>query len=41
MTMTGIVLDKGFRENIEHSQKENLSTQIYALLATAELDDAE
>ena len=41
MTMTGIVLDKGFRENIEHSQKENLRTQIYALLATAELDDAE
>ena len=41
MTMTGIVLDKGFRENVEQSQMENLRTQIYALLATAELDDAE
>ena len=41
MTMTGIVLDKAFRKNVEHSQKENLRTQIYALLATAELDDAE
>ena len=41
MTMTGLVLDKAFRNNVERSQKENLRTQIYTLLATAELDDAE
>lgn len=41
MGLTGIVLDKAFRNNIENSQRENLRTQIYALLATAELDDAE
>ena len=41
MTMTGLVLDKGFRNNIERAQQENLRTQIYTLLATAELDDAE
>ena len=41
MTMTGLVLDKGFRNNVEQAQRENLRTQIYALLATAELDDAE
>lgn len=41
MTMTGLVLEKGFRDNVEQAQRENLRTQIYALLATAELDDAE
>lgn len=41
MTLTGFVLDKGFRTNVEKAQRENLRTQIYALLATAELDDAE
>lgn len=41
MTMTGLVLDKGFRENVERAQRDNLRTQIYTLLATAELDDAE
>ena len=41
MSLTGLVLDKAFRSNIENSQRENLRTQIYALLATAELDDAE
>ena len=39
MTLTGIVLDKGFRNNVERAQRENLRTQIYTLLATAELDD--
>lgn len=39
MGLTGIVLDKGFRNNINNSQQENLRTQIYTLLATAELDD--
>lgn len=41
MTITGLVLEKGFRDNVERAQRENLRTQIYALLATAELDDAE
>lgn len=41
MTLTGLVLDEAFRNNVEKAQKENLRTQIYALLATAELDDAE
>ena len=41
MTMTGLVLDEAFRNNVERAQKENLRTQIYTLLATAELDDAE
>lgn len=35
--LTGIVLDKAFRNNIENAQRENLRTQIYTLLATAEL----
>ncbi|MCK4865046.1 MAG: GHKL domain-containing protein [Gammaproteobacteria bacterium] len=39
MTLTGLVLDKGFRNNVEHAQRENLRTQIYTLLATAELDE--
>ena len=41
MGLTGIVLDKAFRNNVEQAQRENLRTQIYALLATAELDDAD
>lgn len=41
MTMTGFVLDKGFRNNVERAQKEYLKTQIYTLLATAELNDTE
>jgi len=38
MSLTGIVLDRAFRNNVESSQRENLRTQIYTLLATAELD---
>ena len=41
MGLTGIVLDEAFRNNVEQTQRENLRTQIYALLATAELDDAD
>jgi len=37
--LTGIVLDKAFRSNVESAQRENLRTQIYTLLATAELSD--
>jgi len=39
MGLTGFVLDKAFRNSVENSQRENLRTQIYTLLATAELDD--
>lgn len=39
MTMTGLVLDKAFRNNVEQAQRENLRVQIYTLLATAELGD--
>ena len=39
MGLTGVVLDKAFRNSVENSQRENLRTQIYTLLATAELDD--
>lgn len=39
MTLTGLVLDKGFHNNVERAQRENLRTQIYTLLATAELDE--
>ena len=39
MTLTGLVLDKGFRNNVERAQRENLRTQVYTLLATAELDE--
>ena len=37
--LTGLVLDKAFRNNAENAQHENLRTQIYTLLATAELND--
>ena len=39
MSLTGILLDNAFRNNAIKSQQENLRTQIYTLLATAELDD--
>jgi len=39
MSLTGFVLDNAFRKNIENSQRENLRTQVYTLLATAELDE--
>lgn len=39
MGLTGIILDKAFRTNINHLQQENLRTQIYSLLAAAEIDD--
>lgn len=39
MSLTGVVLDEAFRDNAENSQQENLRTQVYTLLATAELDD--
>lgn len=39
MGLTGVVLDKAFRNNITNLQQENLRTQIYTLLASAELDD--
>lgn len=35
--LTGLVLDKAFRNNAENAQRENLRTHIYTLLATAEL----
>lgn len=37
--LTGLVLDEAFRNNIENAQRDNLRTQIYTLLATAELTD--
>lgn len=39
MSLTGILLDSAFRNNAFKSQQENLRTQIYTLLATAELND--
>lgn len=39
MGLTGFVLDKAFRNNIESLQHENLRTQIYALLAAADIND--
>ena len=39
MGLTGIVLDKAFRTNINDLQRENLRTQIYSLLAAAEIDE--
>jgi len=39
MGLTGIVLDSAFRANTKNLQQENLRTQIYTLLATAELDE--
>ena len=39
MSLTGLVLEKAFRDNVENAQREYLRTQIYTLLATAEIDD--
>lgn len=39
MGLIGIILDKAFRNNVEHSQRENLRTQIYSLLAAADVDE--
>ncbi|MDH5599760.1 MAG: ATP-binding protein [Gammaproteobacteria bacterium] len=39
MGLTGMILDKAFRTNINNLQQENLRTQIYSLLAAAELDE--
>lgn len=39
MSLTGFVLEKSFRENMEQGQREYLQTQIYTLLATAEIND--
>jgi two-component system sensor histidine kinase PhoQ len=37
--LTGLVLDEAFQNNARNAQRENLRTQIYTLLATAELND--
>jgi len=39
MSLTGLFLDKAFRNNIDKAQRENLRTQVYALLAAAELSE--
>lgn len=39
MSLTGLILDKAFRNNLEKAQRENLRTQVYALLAAAELSE--
>ncbi|MFK5914713.1 MAG: ATP-binding protein [Woeseiaceae bacterium] len=39
MGLTGFILDKAFVDLTENAQKENLRTQIYTLLATAELNE--
>ena len=39
--LTGAVLDKAFSKNSISAQQENLRTQIYTLLAAADLDDNE
>ncbi len=39
MSLTALVLEKAFRENVENAQREYLRTQIYTLLATAEIND--
>jgi len=39
MGLTGIVLDEAFRNNVNHSQQEHLRTQIYSLLAAADIND--
>ena len=37
--LTGLVLDKAFSRNVSSTQRESLRTQIYTLLATADLDN--
>lgn len=39
MGLTGLVLDNAFRNNAEKSQRENLRTQTYTLLAAAEFNN--
>ena len=39
--LTGAVLDKAFSKNSISAQRENLRTQIYTLLAAADIDDNE
>lgn len=39
MGLTGFVLDKAFQNNVKNLQYENLRTQIYALLAAADIND--
>lgn len=39
MSLTGLVLDKAFINNLDKAQRENLRTQVYALLAAAELNE--
>ena len=39
MGLTGLVLDNAFKNNVEKSQRENLRTQTYTLLAIAEFND--
>ncbi len=39
MGLTGLVLDEAFQNNVKQAQRDNLRTQVYSLLAAAELDD--
>ena len=39
MGLTGFALDKAFQDNVKNLQYENLRTQIYALLAAADIND--
>jgi len=39
MSLTGLILEKAFRDNVENAQREYLRTQIYTLLATAEINE--
>ena len=39
MSLTAIVLDNAFINNIKNLQHENLRTQVYSLLAAADIDD--
>jgi two-component system sensor histidine kinase PhoQ len=39
MGLTGLILEKAFRDNVENAQREYLRTQIYTLLATAEINE--
>ena len=39
MSLTALVLEKAFRNNVENAQREFLRTQIYTLLATAEINE--
>ncbi len=39
MGLTGLVLDEAFQNNVRQAQRDNLRTQVYSLLAAAELDE--